>query len=145
MNMLIVNNLNRSGDLPEIEVNIYNEKKREIVYSSTMQFSGTCFLCFRKYNGTVTCSAIGKSPNIDYMDLVNKGVDKATIIGIMKGAITYSICNMIITAKVFDKDIHGEPIHEMVFTDFIYIAPNPFAMKKKDIDKFIEDCYFMIS
>ena len=61
MNMLIVNNLNRSGDLPEIEVNIYNEKKREIVYSSTMQFSGTCFLCFRKYNGTVTCSAIGKS------------------------------------------------------------------------------------
>lgn len=41
MNMLIVNNLNRSGDLPEIEVNIYNEKKREIVYSSTMQFSGT--------------------------------------------------------------------------------------------------------
>lgn len=139
MNMLIVNNLNRSGDLPEIEVNIYNEKKREIVYSSTMQFSGTCFLCFRKYNETVTCSAIGKSPNIDYMDLVNKGVDKATIIGIMKGAITYSICNMIITAKVFDKDIHGEPIH----VEDMNIFPN--TEKEREIDKFIEDCYFMIS
>ena len=139
MNMLIVNNLNRSGDLPEIEVNIYNEKKREIVYSSTMQFSGTCFLCFRKYNGTVTCSAIGKSPNIDYMDLANKGVDKTTIIGIMKGAIIYSICNMIITAKVFDKDIHGESIH----VEDMNIFPN--TEKLRDIDKFIEDCYFMIS
>lgn len=139
MNMLIVNNINRSGDLPEIGVNIYNEKKREIVYSSSMQFSGTCFLCFRKYNGTVTCSTIGKSPNIDYMDLAEKGVDKATIIGIMKGAITYSICNMIITAKVFDKDIHGEPIH----VEDMNIFPN--TEKLRDIDKFIDDCYFMIS
>ena len=136
MNMLVMENF-RNDEVPEIDVNIYNSKsnKNKTVYNCTMQFTGEQFICHRVYNGVVINSTLGHSYSINYSMLLKKGVDKQTIINIMKDAI---ICCILNTSTVI-RDL------EMVFTDFIYIAPNPFAMKKKDIDKFIEDCYFMIS
>ena len=136
MNMLVMENF-RNDEVPEIDVNIYNSKsnKNKTVYHCTMQFTGEQFICHRVYNGVVINSTLGHSYSINYSMLLKKGVDKQTIINIMKDAI---ICCILNTSTVI-RDL------EMVFTDFIYIAPNPFAMKKKDIDKFIEDCYLMIS
>lgn len=134
MNMLIMENF-RNDEVPEIDVNIHNSKSNKNVYHCTMQFTGEQFICHRVYNGVVINSTLGHSYSIDYSMLSKKGVDKQTIIHIMKDAI---VCCILNTSTVI-RDL------EMVFTDFIYITPNPFAMKKKDIDKFIEDCYFMIS
>lgn len=138
MNILIVQNLKRDGDLPEIEVNIYNEKKKENVYSTNMQFNGMKFTCFRKYNGVETCSNIGNSHYIDFVNLVKKGVDKPTIVSIMQGEISYCILDLVERAKL-DKDDNKDSVHVETINIF------PHALEAREIDKFIEDCYFMIS
>ena len=134
MNMLVMENF-RNDEIPEIDVNIYNNSNKKAVYHCTMQFTGEQFICHRVYNGVVINSTLGHSYSIEYAELSKKGVNKQAIINMMRNAI---VCCILNTSTVI-RDL------EMIFTEFIYIAPNPFSCKKKDIDKFIEDCYFMIS
>jgi len=139
MNMLLIQNLKRDGDLPEIEVNIYTDGRKEVIYSTNMQFDGMKFTCFRKYNGTIeTCSNIGNSHYINFADLVKKGVNKPTIVSIMQGEISYCILDLIERSKM-DRDKDDKMVH----VESINIFPHMYGTS--EVDKFIEDCYFMIS
>lgn len=133
MNMLIMENF-RKEELPEIDVSVYNSSNKKIVYTCTMQFTGEQFICHRIYDGRVIDSTLGQSFAVNFMKL-SKQVEKPEVINIMKNAIACCILQSSTNIKDLEK----------VFVDDINVFPNFFSVKKRDIDKFIEDCYFMIS
>jgi hypothetical protein len=133
MNMLIMENF-RNVEVPEIDVNVYNTSNKKIVYTAVMQFNGEQFVCHRVYDEKMIESTLGHSFTVNFAELA-KQVEKPEIISLMKNAIACCILQSVTVIKDLEK----------IFVDDINIFPNFFAVKKRDIDKFIEDCYFMIS
>ena len=134
MNIIIFDNF-RNDEVPEINLNVYNSATKKVVYTCTMQFTGEQFVCHRVYNGKMIGSTLGHSFPVKYANLHVNNFTKPETIDIMKNAIA---CCVLQTVTVI-RDL------EKIFVDDVNIFPNIFAAKKKEIDKFIEDCYFMIS
>lgn len=130
---LILTNF-RKGETPEIDMDMYENTNKEMIYHSVIEFTGKDFVCYRTYNGNVTATVLGESFEIDYSKIA-KDCDKPTIINMMRNAIECCIlqAESIIMSLEYPKCVIS-----------IYARYN-LLCDGGDIDKFLEECYFMVS